>query len=230
MSGLIQSDFKNAWIETSLPSFISAGKVFIASASNTIVKIAASALSFLAPSGENQLNNWANKGFSSIYKARLILPSLFFMSIRLLNPRSEGLEDFENFASKKSEIGSLTQTIAHPLFKRAIEEADDESSPNLRKHIISRGLFLAGIVMVTLTKVAEMGIGLFLFAIGLVCLGQSSTINRLALKYLSSSDIVEEVCAGLRGMINPWTDLGRLGKVWAGKDIWDYRKKLWSLV
>lgn len=228
MSGLLPIDYKTTWVKTSLPSLVNGSKFVVASGANTMAKLAASAFSLFSLSGETQLNNWANKGFSTVYSAKLLLPSLFFMSIRLFNPFSQGMEAVENDKCQHKMTGTLTLAVAYPLFKRAIEEADNEASPNLRKHVLSRIFFLTGTALVTLTKAMEIGLGLLLCTLGWISFGHLSWVNQAAIVHLSALDVIEDVCAGLRGCVNPWTDLGRQGKMW-GDTAWAYRKQMWLL-
>ncbi len=222
------TEFKDAWVQKSIPSLLDGSSIFLLSAGNTIAKIAGSALSLFS-TGKSKINRFANKGFSSIFDAQLLLPSLFFITIRFFNPYSKGMEFIENFESRGKFVGLLTQTIAYPILKKGVEEADNQANPNLRKHIASRCCFLFGTTLLAVTKTIELAYGLFLTAFATATVGNSPGLNDHAMKYLSALDGVEELCAGIRLTINPWTNIGSLGTTWSGSENWEFRKTMWRL-
>lgn len=222
-------DYTNRWISVSLPSAFLGGAMVIGGACNTITKVVGSALALFSPSGKNQLNDFANNGFSSIvlFDGSAILPGLFMMTVRLINPYSKVKKIHKDHS--RGMIGPLTRVIAHPFFKKGFEEADSPANPNIRKHVVSRASFLCGTALLALTKTVEIGIGLFLGGVALVLLGSSSKVNYVAVRFLTSSDMLEDICAGVRCIFNPWTDIGQLGEAWAGKENWDFREVMWKL-
>ncbi len=228
MQNFSLTEFKSTWEQRSIPSILTGCNLLLLATGNTIAKIAGSVFA-LPSSGETRINRFANKGFSSIIDAQLLLPSLFFITFRFFNPYSEGMEFIENFESRGKFIGPLTPAIAYPLFKNGIKIADNPANSQLKKHVISRCCFFTGILLLTVTKLIEISIGLFLTTLAAIFLGSSPKLNDYAMKYLSALDGLDELCSGIRILINPWTNLGQLGASWSGHKNWNYRKSTWRL-
>ncbi|MBA3239407.1 MAG: hypothetical protein H0T62_13840 [Parachlamydiaceae bacterium] len=158
----------------------------------TAIGVAATALSVLTLGLVEPINDWADMTVNAIP----ILPRIYHAMTQIVNPGDS------DPSTIRMEDAFFTSKIATPIFDIAMEAASDEFF--LNKHIISRGAFVLGTLVAIVTRTADLILGLIVAAISIIpCFGRVEEINIFARNQLAFFGVIHDVCAGLRGLVNP---------------------------
>lgn len=165
----------------------------------TAVGVVASAVSIVTLGAYPKVNNIADFASAS-WK---ILPNLYMGTVEIIHP---GFIFDENHR-----CGIITSKIAKPIFDKAVKSADpinnysfDIGNIWFRTHVISRAAFFLGTILATITRTADLALGLVAATLSLVpCFGRTGHIYNFARRQLTSLGIINDICAGLRGIVNP---------------------------
>lgn len=167
----------------------------------TVGGVAASALSLVTIGQFPNVNNVARFTDSS----HEILPNLYKGVVRVVNP---------NFTCEPvvADIGIISSKIALPIFNMArkaatyetIDELFNPINTWLSAHVISRGAYTLGTLVSPITRTADLALGIIAVTFSLIpCLGRAKQINLFAMRQLTSLGVINDVCVGLRGIVNP---------------------------
>lgn len=187
---------------------------------NTVCKIFLTVISCIPGSSSEfvrdiiDIDEWANEGFAAPAKAREILPALFTAVAVTVNPYARMEEDVPKtncFARKVFETALEYATAGMNRIGYHSSEYSNDSGvvELLKRHVVSRFLFLTATVLYVAEKIVHLGIGLILTACAVATLFRDEDLNIQARKYLGALDVVDHACVGLRATLYPWQNLGR---------------------
>ncbi len=166
-----------------------AGLHFTKAALYTATGVAASIFSALTLGLSKKINDKADNACYS--KVLITLP---FLAVgRVINPNYQGHDDGD---------GIFTKTFAQPISIKAQEASGSKNF--FTRHVISRLAYAASSVVTFAARVADFALGIILAAVSvfpLFC--RVETLNTLALKHLSSTQLIGDLCRNVRGIINP---------------------------
>ncbi len=154
--------------------------------------VAASALSILTGGLNSKINEYANK---YTFNCSLILTISYRNVLNILNPNAK-------FASDVIAMGIITEKLARPILQKAGTAAKNESS-FLQKHVVSRGAFALSALVAIITRTADLALGLLALPLSFITLGTVEKINTFTYKQLLFPALIDEVCVGMRGFVNP---------------------------
>jgi hypothetical protein len=160
----------------------------------TVAAIATSVIPGIKPEVSSEIYKWANMTPYS----RLIGVSLFRATLSVINP---------NFKGQAARLGWTSSLIAKPIFKEAANQAASKSF--LNKHIVSRALCITGIAASAATRTADFALGLIGGSLSILTLGTIKPFNKMALSNLTCFGLVNDICMGLRAVVNPQLVLPR---------------------
>jgi hypothetical protein len=189
----------NYAIDTSYAVFVGAPLGLLESASDTgktAIGVAATALSVLTLGLVKPINDWANM----TVHAGIILPRIYHAMTQITNPDDCAFRISLPTITPRGTF--ITSRIASPIFDMAFNAASDESF--LNKHIFSRGAYALGALIAIVTRTADLILGLLAAAISIIpCFGRIEEINTFARNQLTFLAVINDVCTGLRGFVNP---------------------------
>ncbi len=140
-----------------------------------------------------------NDGTRYTKYAGCVIPGTLERALRVINPKAK----FKGKSKRQVvQLGYLTERAALPIFKQARKFSQCEGS-FIKRHIFSRLTHAAYPLTATVTRVADFGFGLLVSFFSLLTFGTYSKVNGIALRQLSIFSIVDDVCLGVRGLINP---------------------------
>lgn len=127
-------------------------------------------------------------------RADYILPCFYVGIGQVVNPRFS----FDPI----NPMGIVTDALAAPIFSQAKAAAQTDSL--VAREIVARGAYLLGSAVAVITRVADLAIGLVAAAISILPLfGRVEAVNLFAVEHLMSLGVIDDVCKGFRGFINP---------------------------
>lgn len=127
-------------------------------------------------------------------EAKSILPCLYMPLAVTLNPGFS--------IESKGSLGSLTKTIAAPIFRQAQLAASQEGL--FAREVVSRVSYGLGVLVAAVTRAADLVLGLVAATLSIFPLiARVKEVNEFAFCHLLSLGVVNDVCVGLRGVINP---------------------------
>ena len=156
---------------------------------NTTAGIAGTALSILTVGKSQRVNGWASYTRSSFE----IFPNLYSSLIRVVYPKA-----YIDATHK----GYVTAYVAAPVFRAALQST---VAPGfIQREIVSRVAMAVATVAAVVSRVADFALGLVGAAFSIIpCLGRVDAVNNFAISQLNSSGVVNDICRGLRGIVNP---------------------------
>ncbi len=179
-------------LETILNATIGAGICLFTSTLTTalaITGVAGTALSIVTLGKVSVINQLANCTADAGDIGRICYSYVG----RVINP---------DFILSQNRMGEATSKIAAPIFNLAISEASQDGF--LRSALISRSLFAVGAAISIATRTADFVLGIFAAIISIVpCCARVKPLNAFALRQLGGLNIINDICAAARGLINP---------------------------
>ena len=172
----------------------------IKDSSITITGIIGSALSILSLGNVQQFNECAN---CTLYAAR-ILPDAYQGIIRILD-RSElkqpqRLDKVMGFFRKE-----LTLSTFLSLHRMYIDLNTPKSTTGhwLKAHVTIRWTFAVATVAAVVARIADLILGSIAAPLSILFLGECKRINSFAYKNLSVFGVIDDLCIGIRAIVNP---------------------------
>ncbi len=127
-------------------------------------------------------------------EAKSILPCLYMPLLATLNV------DFS--VDVDDSFGVVTNACAAPIFTLAYTAAKQDSL--FEREVVSRISYGLGVIVSAVTRAADLALGLIAAAISIFPLiARAKQVNEFAFCHLLSLGVVNDVCSGFRGMINP---------------------------
>ncbi len=123
-----------------------------------------------------------------------ILPILFNETVKMVNPYAE-------MKVLKVDHAFFAGKISGSIFEAA--NKNGECLFFIRREIVSRGLFLVGILVNTVCKVADLALGFLAASLSLILMGAWSSLNRRASLQLECLDFIHDILAGAILVVNP---------------------------
>ncbi len=152
--------------------------------------VAATALSIATLGKVSAINRWAGSVHSS---ANVLLPP-YAALLKVVHPNV--------MLYGTGTMGILTKRFAQPFFKQAAFISQEPEF--IKRHILSRLCYGLGLVASTISRVADLALGLVAAALSLVpLLGRSQAVNVFAYRQLSATLVVADICFSLRAIVNP---------------------------
>ena len=155
----------------------------------TVLGVVGTALSVLTGGKDKEFNQLADL----TGKSALVLPLLYVRTMQVINPKFK--------TSEKSTMGVITSKIARPIFRKAGKSSENDKF--FQKHVVSRIAYLSGAIVSTVTRTADLALGILGAALSVITFGAVPKINTFALRHLKSLAVVDDVCKGIRGFVNP---------------------------
>ncbi len=159
---------------------------------HSIFGVAASALSILTVGRNSTINEYADCFTPTINET---LSYTYVSVLRVINPNYK-------LYSNVIEMGIITEKLARPIFQKARTAAKNESS-FLQRHVVSRGAYALGALVATITRTADLALGLLALPLSFITLGTFEKINTFTYKQLLFPVLINDVCVGMRGFVNP---------------------------
>ncbi len=158
--------------------------------SRVLVGITATAMSVLTGGMVPKINKYADFSYKS---AKLINKTLYKPLMKVINP---------NFTHDEfSSLGVVTEKIAHPIYNAAKRSSESENI--FVKHAVSRIAYLTGALAATATRTVDFALGIFAALASIVTLGAIPKINSFAMRHLAATALINDLCGGIRGFVNP---------------------------
>ncbi len=158
--------------------------------SDVLVGITATAMSVLTGGMVPKINEYADL---SRFSSNLINETLYKPLMEVINP---------NFICYEfSRFGVVTEKIAHPIFKAALDFSESENI--FMKHAVSRIAYLTFALVATATRTVDFTLGIFAALASIVTLGAVPKINTFAMRHLAATGLINDLCVGIRGFVNP---------------------------
>ncbi len=138
-----------------------------------------------------------NRVASYSYSAKSILVSPYEVTIKVLNP------DFQFDSWEQVNSGGVMSTrFAKPILGHAYVKS--AASNFFTRHIVSRGAYLLGAIVSTISRIADLCLGLVAATISILpCFGRVSTLNHFAQRHLMALALIGDLCLSFRGIVNP---------------------------
>lgn len=151
--------------------------------------VAGTALSLLTLGASRHVNKVASYTHQTAY----ILPHLYIPVLNVINPHAYTDCDC---------VGVVTANTALPIFQVA-QRASLQSNFFVR-HVVSRVGYALGATVSMISRVADLALGIVAGTFALIpLLGRIDCVNNFAVQHLMAFGVVHDVCAGLRGVVNP---------------------------
>lgn len=165
----------------------------------TVVGVASSVLSVGTFGQIQTVNNFADL----TRHAYSIVPNVYKSVLEVVNPYSR---------CEEGKRGILTESIATPIFKKAkawaeidfVDQAFYPINTFLKKQVLSRGAYVLGALVATITRTADLALGLVAAVFSVIpFLGRARSLNNFAMRNLTFLGVIHDVCKGIRGFVNP---------------------------
>jgi len=170
--------------ENPVPTIYDEGENFVF----TALAIGATVLSILSLGLLPCVNNSADETRAVVHT----LPNLLFHCLGSLGV---------DIRYETHSCGYLTHQLARPIFTQARSASLSRQSV-IEREIMSRLGYLVGTALCVITRTADLAIGIItLFCLPLLAF--SYDINSLVARELTFLGIIDDVCRGIRGVINP---------------------------
>lgn len=154
----------------------------------TIVGVAFTPLAILTMRRVWMIDQYASR----TENADELLPKGYSALIKVLNP---------NYQEKGDHMGVISEKIATPIFDKAVEMA--KKNDFFSTHVVSRTLFLSGILAAVTTRTMDLFLCIFWTALSFALLGQVDRINDFAFRQLAFLGVINDICSGSRHFVNP---------------------------
>jgi hypothetical protein len=162
----------------------------------TIVGITVSAASALSFGSFIKVNYHAS---TLTYKELKILTDVYYSVIKVINPNFDPSKCLHNLPSDS--IGIITRKIGFPIERAAYKTANSKNC--LSKYGVSRVLYALNTIVSTITRIADLAIGLVAAALSIIpCVGRSEALNIFTIQHLTLR-IIQGICSGVRYTMNP---------------------------